>query len=63
MTFLAETEMKRLLNVKGDTGGLNTGKLDGRNCHIWSAPLISLIHYEVVLPLYMIGGHRFHLQR
>ncbi len=39
MTFMAETEMKRLLDVKGDTGGLNTDRLDGRNCHIWLGPL------------------------
>jgi len=38
MTFMAEKEMKRLLDVKGDTGGLNTDRLDGRNCHIWLAP-------------------------
>lgn len=33
--FLAETGMKRLLEVKGNTGGLSTDRLDGRNCHIW----------------------------
>lgn len=39
MTFGAETEMRRLFETKGDTGGLNTNRLNGRNCHIWLAPL------------------------
>lgn len=38
-TFGAEQEMARLLGIKAKTGGLNTDKLDGRNCHIWLAPL------------------------
>lgn len=30
--------MSRLLNVKGRTGGLNTDKLGGKNCHNWPLP-------------------------
>ncbi len=37
--FGAEQEMTRLLDIKAKTKGLNTDKLDGRNCHIWLAPL------------------------
>ena len=39
MTFVAEREMSRLLEVKGQTKGLNTDRLAGRNCHIWLAPI------------------------
>ena len=39
LTFVGEMEMSRLLNVKNDTGGLNTTALDGRNLHYWLAPL------------------------
>jgi hypothetical protein len=39
MAFGAETEMARLLGIKGETGGLNTNRLNGRNCHLWLAPL------------------------
>lgn len=35
VTFNAEREMRRLLDVKGRTGGLNTDKRDGRNCHLF----------------------------
>lgn len=38
-TFIAEPGMKRLLRTKGETGGLSTDRLRGRNCHIWLAPL------------------------
>lgn len=37
--FTFETPMRRLLDVKGRTGGLNTERLIPRNCHIWLAPL------------------------
>ncbi len=37
--FGAEREMTRLLRVKGETGGLNTDRLAGRNCHISLAPM------------------------
>lgn len=37
--FIAEPGMKQLLRTKGETGGLNTDRLRGRNCHIWLAPL------------------------
>jgi hypothetical protein len=39
MAFCAEREMERLLLTKAATGGLNTFKLGGRNCHLWTAPL------------------------
>jgi len=39
MVFGAEREMTALLRTKGVTGGLNTERLNGRNCHIWLAPL------------------------
>jgi len=39
MGFVAERGMERLLRIKGTTGGLNTDRLRGRNCHIWLAPL------------------------
>jgi hypothetical protein len=38
-TFIAEPGMEQLLRIKGETGGLNTNRLRGRNCHIWLAPL------------------------
>jgi hypothetical protein len=31
--------MKRILEVKGRTNRLNSEKLDGKNCHVWLAPL------------------------
>src|SRR3954452_11957458 len=39
MEFAFETPMRRLISTKGRTGGLNTERLDPRNCHIWLAPL------------------------
>ena len=39
MTFMAEQEMNRLLEVKDRTGGLSTELLGGRNLHPWLAPL------------------------
>jgi len=39
LTFGAETEMSRLLDVKGHTGGLVSADLNGRNLHPWLAPL------------------------
>lgn len=39
MTFMAEQEMRSVLEVKDRTGGLNTDKLAGRNLHPWLAPL------------------------
>jgi hypothetical protein len=40
LTFMAETEMQSVIAAKGRTRGLNTEKLDGRNCHFWLAPLL-----------------------
>jgi len=39
LTFGAEKEMHRLLEVKGQTGGLVSAGLRGRNLHPWLAPL------------------------
>lgn len=39
MAFCAEKEMKRLLDTKGATSGLNTYKFGEKNCHLWLAPL------------------------
>ena len=39
MVFNAETGMKRLFDMKARTGGLNTDRLDGRNCHTCLVPL------------------------
>jgi hypothetical protein len=39
LTFGTETNMHRLLQVKGSTGGLVSVKLQGRNLHLWLAPL------------------------
>ena len=35
----AETQMYRVLRIKGATGGLVSDKLEGRNLHPWLAPL------------------------
>ena len=35
LTFGAETEMQRLLELKGQTHGMNTDLLGARNCHLW----------------------------
>lgn len=35
LSFTAEMEMSGLLEAKAATGGLNTDRLDGRNCHVW----------------------------
>jgi hypothetical protein len=35
VTFNADREMRRLLEVKGRTGGLSTDRLDSRNCHLF----------------------------
>ncbi len=39
LRFRADDTMRRLLTIKGSTGGLNTDRLLPRNCHIWLAPL------------------------
>lgn len=38
LSFIAEREMQAILDVKTITGGLNTHRLHGRNCHICPAP-------------------------
>lgn len=62
-SFCAETEMAQMLRIKAVTGGLNTDKLDGRNCTIHTAPLkpdnhkvIVSIGKETVLPFANLGG-------
>jgi hypothetical protein len=37
LIFNAETGMYRVIRVKGETGGLNTDRLDGRNLYAWPA--------------------------
>ncbi len=37
LIFNAETGMHRVIRVKGETGGLNTNRLDGRNLYAWPA--------------------------
>lgn len=44
MIFGAEQEMARLLHVKGETNGLNTNRLNGKNLHLWLAPLDIPMH-------------------
>jgi hypothetical protein len=39
LVFGAETEMYRLLKIKGATGGLVSDQLEGRNLHPWLVPL------------------------
>jgi len=41
LSFGAETRMKEILSIKGRTGGLNTDRLGGRNCHLslWPLPV------------------------
>jgi hypothetical protein len=38
LSFCADAGMARVLRLKAATGGLNTDRLDGRNCHIWPSP-------------------------
>jgi hypothetical protein len=52
--FCAEKEMAQMLKVKTATGGLNTDKLNGRNCTIRTAPLTPTNHRVVV----SIGSER-----
>jgi hypothetical protein len=47
-TFCAETEMARVLSVKASTNGLNTDRLNGRNCVIRTAPLMPDNHRVIV---------------
>ncbi len=35
LSFCADQEIQRLIEVKAQTGGLNTDQLHGRNCHIF----------------------------
>lgn len=38
-TFAAHKGLRELLTIKGKTGGLNTARLGGKNCHFWLGPL------------------------
>jgi hypothetical protein len=38
LTFNADRDILKLLEIKHDTKGLNTDLLNGKNCHIWPAP-------------------------
>lgn len=55
-SFCAETEMAQMLRMKAITGGLNTDKLGGRNCTIYTAPLTGDNHRVVIT----IGNERTH---
>jgi hypothetical protein len=64
--FCAEKEMAEMLEVKARTGGLNTDKLDGRNCTIRTVPMtpenhrvIVSIGQETILPFGNLGS--FHI--
>ncbi len=46
--FCAEKEIAQMLRIKTETGGLNTDKLNGRNCTIRTAPLTPTNHRVVV---------------
>jgi hypothetical protein len=52
--FCAVKEMAQMLKIKTATGGLNTDKLNGRNCTIRTAPLTPANHRAVV----SIGNER-----
>ena len=39
LSFMAETEMARLLRIKDETGGLSTDRLQGRNMHASIVPI------------------------
>jgi hypothetical protein len=39
LTVAVEREMERLLEIKSQHGCRNTNQLEGKNCHIWLAPL------------------------
>jgi hypothetical protein len=61
--FCAEKEMAQMLKVKARTGGLNTEKLDGRNCTIRTEPLTPENHRvtvsigkETILPFAKLGN-------
>ena len=45
MTWCTEQEMKKLVIVKGKTRGLNTDKLNDRNCHILLPPLYDVMKH------------------
>jgi hypothetical protein len=52
--FCGEKEMAQMLRMKAATGGLNTDKLNGRNCTIRTASLTPTNHRVVV----SIGNER-----
>jgi hypothetical protein len=51
IAFSADQEMKRLLHIKSLTNGLNTDKLDGKNCHIHPFPNIPELEAHPVIAL------------
>jgi hypothetical protein len=58
VTFNAEREMRRLLDLKGRTGGLNTDKLEGRNCHLFLTEVaackvgdLAVIAHDIAAPV------------
>ncbi len=44
ITYSAELGMRRLLRIKGQTGGLNTDRFNGRNCH-WYLTIKGIHHH------------------
>src|SRR5207244_3766952 len=58
VTFNAEREMRRLPDLKGRTGGLNTDKLDGKNCHVFLTEVaarkvgdLAVIGHDIAAPV------------
>jgi hypothetical protein len=51
LVFGAETQMHRLLETKGATGGLVSDQLDGRNLHPWVAPLPVAKHLKTCVAI------------
>jgi len=46
LSFMAETGMSRLLDVKDRTGGLSTDRPGQRNMHVWLAPTPIRVHRD-----------------
>jgi hypothetical protein len=64
--FCAETEMEELLRIKTRTNGLNTDRLEGRNCSIRTTPLLPDNHrvtvsigMDTIIRFGPIGNFRF----
>jgi hypothetical protein len=58
VTFNAERQMRQLLDLKGRTGGLNTDKLEGKNCHLFLTEVaarkvgdLAVIAHDIAAPV------------